>query len=314
MMINPISYNISNPVVNNKPVLRQNPSMTGKFPSAEPKVSRLKRFLYRFFNKKGHTQQDKFGTIEPVVKTYSPKRTYKTRAMTGNEIQAPTHINIVKTDDAYDIKVKDVYSNGVLVDKVYGKYLTDSYWRVRYESTMPAEARGSFNTNNGRKMQFKSGYGQNFRKSDNKAITVYYNKNSNTSGILKTYTSNSGDVEIELYKDINNGNYERRISKKVNSLLKSDIYCVRDLPELLVIYEKPGDFNGTRYMYKFNNKSERIYRNSLVNGELKRDHTLTYQNVLENPDAYPIELFMIVNRNLRGNSNKELISNLINLK
>ncbi len=67
-------------------------------------------------------------------------------------------------------------------------------------------------------------------------------------------------------------------------------------------------------MYKFNNKSERIYRNSLVNGELKRDHTLTYQNVLENPDAYPIELFMIVNRNLRGNSNKELISNLINLK
>lgn len=286
----------------------QNVSMTGKLPSNDVKVSKFKRFMHKLFNKLGCGEQNEPAFERTSVKRHTPKREYKPRKVRAEE--TPPIIKIERGLDLSDISVKDVFSSGVQVDKVYGKYLTDAYWRIKYESSMPIEAKGIFTANNGRKMQFKSGYGQNFRKSGDKTITVYYNKNSNPSGILKSYSSKSGDVDVELYRDINHGNYERRITKKVNSQLKSDIYCLRNVPELLVIYEKPGDFNGTRYLYKFNNKSERIYRHSFEDGSMKRNSTVAYQDVLENSDKYPMEVVEIIKRNLNENSNTNLIKKL----
>lgn len=313
MIINSISYsaNYTNTYSVQKHNFSQNVSMKGKLPSKEVKISKFKRFLHKFFNKIGRKSQTDIAVTEQHTAKPIPKKTYKTKAMKAAEPQPVQHISVERVNDPYDQKVKNVYSNGVLIDKVYGRYLTDSYWRIRYEAAMPIESKGNIAGNYGKKMQFRSGYGQNFRKTEDKAITVFYNKNANSSGILKTFKSKVNDVEVELYKDINNGNYERRISKRVNSLIKSDIYCLRSVPELLVIYEKPGDFNGVRSFYKFNNKSERIYRHSIEDGYLKRFSTVTYQNVLENPDDFPMEVVEIVNRNISESTNTNLINDLV---
>lgn len=270
----------------------------------------LKKLFKKLFSKTKDSIQDTVEISKPKI-----RKEYKKRRTVQSLESDAAKVEIKRAQDPIETMVKNVFLNGIQIDKVYESYLPSVYTRTKYENSLPISKRGDMFAPKGVIMKFKSGYSKNFRKTQNGSITLDYNKNNNPAGKVKSLNNkiNNREIEVEVYRDINLGNFERRITRKINSQIKSDIYCNHGIPELMIIYEKPGNFDGKRCVYKFYNNSERVSIKKLEGNDISGSGIFSYERVLNNSQAFPDEVLEIVRRNLYQKSNDNLVKNLSNL-